>query len=155
MITQPLPAYQALEGAASDRNRFSIQLALDLADTINTEVLVPDTLDFSSQPAITLDSSRHAVKLGFTAPVIGVCRRGDQRDTADRLDPVRLPVIIDELDHHLPRRSSFGLGKIRGRLMQVSLACFNSRFSRSACRRVSGVQSILGAMTPMVARWEW
>lgn len=100
---QPHPAHQALDGAASGWDRFSMQLAPDLAATVNAEVLIPDALDFSAQPAIALDSGRRAVRLGFTGLVLVVRRRGNRQDTADRLNPVRLPVIIDELDHHLPR----------------------------------------------------
>lgn len=153
-----------------------MQLVLDLADAIDTEVFLPDALYLGAQPAITLDAGWRAIRLGVTSLVLVVGRRGDRCNTADRLDPVRLPVIVDELDHHLPRRSSSAWAKYAEALRRISLACFNSRFSRSsalirsrsevvvpswrpasrsACRtqlrRVSGVQSILGAIAPMAA----
>ena len=38
--------------------------------------------------------------------MVVVGRRGDRQHLADRLDPVRLAMIVDERDHGLNRRSS-------------------------------------------------
>jgi hypothetical protein len=38
-------------------------------------------------------------------------RRGDRQNLADRLDPVRFPVIVEEGDHGLDRRSSSAWAK--------------------------------------------
>src|SRR5699024_12861264 len=70
--TQPHLTHQALNSAASDWDRFSMQLAPDLADTIDTKVLIPDALDLSAQPAITLGAGWFAFRLSFTGLVLGV-----------------------------------------------------------------------------------
>ena len=93
--SQPQPAHQALDGATSGGDRFSMQLAPDLADAVNAEVLVPNALDLGTQTAITLDAGWRAIRLGVTGLVLVVGRRGDRQHAADRLDPVRLSVIIN------------------------------------------------------------
>src|ERR1700723_1256072 len=61
--------------------------------------------------------------------VIG--RQGDRQHPADRLDPMRLAVIVDEGNHGLNRRSSSAWAKYALALRRISLACRSSRFSRS------------------------
>src|ERR1700722_14407146 len=61
--------------------------------------------------------------------VIG--RQSDRQHPADRLDPTRLAVIVDEGNHGLNRRSSSAWAKYALALRRISLACRSSRFSRS------------------------
>src|SRR4029453_15184029 len=58
--------------------------------------------------------------------------RGDRQHLADRLDPVATPVIVDEGDHVLDRRSSSAWAKYAERLARISLAWRSSRTSRSS-----------------------
>ena len=58
-----------------------------------------------------------------------VAGRGDRQDRADRLDPERRPVRVNEPDHHLARQSSSAFAKSAS--LRISLACFSSRFPRS------------------------
>src|SRR5262249_25797438 len=59
--------------------------------------------------------------------------RGDNRQhPADRLDPIRAMLIVDEGDHGLCRRSSSAWAKYALALRRISLACRSSRFSRSS-----------------------
>ena len=52
-------------------------------------------------------SGREAQALStLPGDMVVVGRRGDRQHLADRLDPVRLAVIVDERDHGLNRRSS-------------------------------------------------
>src|SRR4029453_3492424 len=58
--------------------------------------------------------------------------RGDRQHLADRLDPVATPVIVDEGDHVLDRRSSSAWAKYAEALRRISLAWRSSRTSRSS-----------------------
>src|SRR4029453_14655646 len=58
--------------------------------------------------------------------------RGDRQHLADRLDPVATPVIVDEGDHVLDRRSSSAGAKYAEALRRISLAWRSSRTSRSS-----------------------
>ena len=60
-----------------------------------------------------------------------ICRRGDPHHRADRLDPIRVSVIVYESDGHLPRRSSSAWAKYAHAFRKISLVRFSSRFSRS------------------------
>src|SRR5580692_10768966 len=79
--------------------------------------------------------------------VIG--RQSDRQHPADRLDPMRLAVIVDEGNHGLNRRSSSAWAKYALALRRISLACRSSRFSRS--RAFSFVATSVGtpARTPL------
>src|SRR3954465_6780207 len=76
--------------------------------------------------------------------VIG--RGGDRQHLADRLDPMRLAVIVDERDHGLNRRASSARAKYALALRRISLACRSSRFSRS--RAFSFIATSVGTPAP-------
>src|SRR5260370_8004815 len=76
--------------------------------------------------------------------VIG--RQGDRQHPADRLDPMRLAVIVDEGNHGLNRRSSSAWAKYPPALRRISLARRSSRFSRS--RAFSFFPTHLGTPAP-------
>jgi hypothetical protein len=48
---------------------------------------------------------------------------GDLQHLADRLDPMRLAMIVNEGDHGLYRRSSSAIAKYALALRRISLAC--------------------------------
>src|SRR5262245_31256019 len=62
---------------------------------------------------------------------------GDRQLLADWLDPILGSVLVDERHHHFGRRSSSAWAKKAAALRRISLARFNSRFSRSSCLRRS------------------
>ena len=64
-------------------------------------------------------------------PEIG--RRGDRQHAADRLDPVHLPMVVDERDHHFARRSSSACAKYAEAFFRISFARRSSKFSLSSC----------------------
>src|SRR5262249_61753262 len=53
------------------------------------------------------------------------------------LDPILGSVLVDERHHYFGRRSSSAWAKKAAALRRISLARFNSRFSRSSCLRRS------------------
>ncbi len=57
--------------------------------------------------------------------------RGDRQGPADRLDPERAAVLVDEAGHRVERRSSSAPKKVAA-LLRISLARRSSRFSRSS-----------------------
>src|SRR5258707_15096632 len=61
-----------------------------------------------------------------------VSGRGDRQNAADRLDPVDVPMIVDERLHGFDRRSSSAWAKYADALRRISLAWRSSRFSRSS-----------------------
>src|SRR5258707_14318524 len=61
-----------------------------------------------------------------------VSGRGDRQNAADRLDPVDVPMIVDERLHGFDRRSSSAVAKYADALRRISLAWRSSRFSRSS-----------------------
>jgi len=60
-------------------------------------------------------------------------RRSELQSTADRLDPKRLSVVIDELGHRLGCGSSSRAKKVEA-AFKISFARHSSRFSRSSSR---------------------
>jgi hypothetical protein len=89
-----------------------------------------------------------------------VGRWGDRQHLADRLDPMRLAMIVDERDHGLNRRSSSAWAKYALALRRISLACRSSRFSRSSAFSFAamsvgtpGLPAVaLGLLHPLVQR---
>src|SRR6202021_1785031 len=79
--------------------------------------------------------------------VIG--RQGDRQHPADRLDPMRLAVIVDEGNHGLNRRSSSAWAKYALALRRISLACRSSRFSRSRAFSLSAMSVGTPARCPL------
>jgi hypothetical protein len=66
---------------------------------------------------------------------------GDRQHLADRLDPMRTAVRVNETHHYLDRRSSSAIAKYADAFLRISLAWRSSRFSRS-----SALAIVLGPM---------
>src|SRR5712671_7005967 len=79
--------------------------------------------------------------------VIG--RWGDRQHLADRLDPVRPALIVDERDHGLCRRSSSAWAKYADALRRISLACRSSRFSRSSALSLAAISVVSPGLRPL------
>jgi hypothetical protein len=103
--------HQPFDRAARDSKAFAQHLAPDLACAIDLEVLGEDTLDLRFERHVPLRPGRKLLGIGTLSDLIMVGRRGDRQYLADRLDPVRLAVIVDERDHRLNGRSSSAWAK--------------------------------------------
>jgi hypothetical protein len=93
------------------RAAFALELPPDLAHAIDPEVLIEHAPNLDLQPGILPGARR---QFGGIAPLGHMCvvgRGGDRQDLADRLDPMRPAIIVDERDHGLYRRSSSAVAK--------------------------------------------
>jgi hypothetical protein len=100
-----------VQRATGNIEAFALELPPDLAHAIDPEVLIEDAPDLDLQPGILPGARR---QLGRIAPLgrMGVVgRRGDRQHLANRLDPLRPTMIVDEGDHGLYRRSSSAVAK--------------------------------------------
>jgi len=70
------------------------QLPPDLADAIDLEIVIEDPADLGLQRGITLGARRSLGRISTPANMSVIGRWGDRQDFADRLDPVRLAVIV-------------------------------------------------------------
>ena len=172
-------AHQPAHRAARHVKALAPQLLPDLSWAVHLELLVPDSLDLRLQGVITLRPRGATCGIEPAHAMAVICRRGDPHHRADRLDPIRVPVIVDESDGRLPRRSSSAWAKYADTFRKISLVRFSSRFSRSnsfrRCRssvvsparwprsrsawrthlrRVSAVQPNLLAIEPIAAHWD-
>jgi hypothetical protein len=103
--------HQSRHCATGNIEAFTLELPPDLAHAIDPEVLIEDAPDLDLQPGILPGARR---QLGGFAPLghMGVVGRGgDRQDFANRLDPMRPTMIVDEGDHGLYRRSSSAIAK--------------------------------------------
>ena len=132
LALQAQTLHQTFDCAARHRNAFAVQLPPDLVGPIDLEVGLPDPLDLRQQDPIALGAG--AAQFG-RAPPVG--RRGDLQDLADRLDPVRLPVLVDAGVYDFSLRSSSAWAKKALAVLRISLARRSSLFSRSSCLRRS------------------
>ena len=103
--------HQSRHRATGNIEAFALELPPDLAHAIDPEVLIEHAPNLDLQRGILPGPRR---QLGGIAPpghmgVIG--RAGDRQDLADRLDPMRPTMIVDEGDHGLDRRSSSAVAK--------------------------------------------
>ncbi len=104
-------AHQAFHGAPGHSKTFSVQLKPGLTRSVDRSVLLPDPLDLFTKPSISNQSRRQPSWIGLSGFLFVVSRRGDRQNAADRLDPVLVSMIVDELHHHLGRRSSSACAK--------------------------------------------
>src|SRR5580693_5517312 len=124
--------HQPCHGAAGNIAAFTLQLPPDLAHAIDTEVLLDHPLNIWLQGVIPSRSRRQPGRIGAPGGMRMVGRWGDRQHPADRLDPIRPAVIVEEGDHGLCRRSSSARAKYALALRRMSLAWRSSRFSRSS-----------------------
>jgi hypothetical protein len=88
-----------------------VHLPPDLAHAIYGEVVVEDAPDRGLERFVPLGSIGQPVRFTPLGGMVMVSGRGDRQDLTDRLDPMRIPVIVDESDHGLNRRSSSACAK--------------------------------------------
>ena len=128
---QALQSHQPFDSTARHADTFPIELKPDLVRTIDLQVGVPNTLNLRRQLCITLSTTRSQGWLPLTCGMKPIRGWGDLQDTADRLDPKLLAVLVDEGLQDLMRRSSSAWAKNALASFKISLALRSSRFSRS------------------------
>src|SRR6056297_1107069 len=74
---------------------------------------------------------------------------GDRQHRADRLDPVRITMRLNEIHHHFDRRSSSAIAKYAEALRRISLAWRSSGFSRSSAFILSAISLGMPARLPL------
>src|SRR3954469_18946526 len=133
----PLQAHgphQARHRAAGDPDSLPAELAPDLPDPVDAEVLREDAPDLDGQGRVASGSGRPLAGISGPSGVGVIGRWGDRQHAADRLDPVDGAMLVDEGDHGLDRRSSSAIAKYADALRRILLAWPSSRFSRSSAR---------------------
>ncbi len=125
---QAHPSHQAGDRASADLDAPTVQLAPDLAHAIDHKVLSPHPLDLRHQGGAPLRLLAASRRIGPVRGVGMVGGWGDPQNPADRRDPVRLAVIVDECDRGLNRRSNSAIAKFADSLRRISLAWRSSQF---------------------------
>jgi len=123
-------AHQARHRASRDALALPLQLPPHFAHSIDLEVVVEHAPDFPAPNAPNASRSRFGI--APARDMLAIRRRGDRQDLADRLDPVRLPMLVDERGQGLNRRSSSAWAKYADALRRISFAWRSSRFSRTS-----------------------
>src|SRR5919205_4291208 len=103
--------HEARDRAAGDLEALALQLPPDLAHAIDPEVLLEHTLDLALEHLVSLGPLGAPGRIAALGGVLVGGGRGDRQHPADRLDPVRLTMLVDEGDHGLNRRSSSAWAK--------------------------------------------
>jgi UvrD-like helicase C-terminal domain len=93
---KPKGLHQPCHGAAGNIVALTLQLPPHLAHAIDAEVLLEHPLNFWLQGVIPSRSRRQPGRIGAPGSMRMVGRRGDRQHPADRLDPIRPAVIVDE-----------------------------------------------------------
>jgi hypothetical protein len=104
-------AHQPGDGAASNIEALPLELPPDLTHAVDSEVLLEHAPHLDFEGLIPLRPGRQTRGIAPLGDMVVVGRRGDRQHLADRLDPMRLAVIVNERDHDLNRRSSSAWAK--------------------------------------------
>ena len=142
-------SHQTCYRATRDIDAFPDKLPPDLADAVGLVALLPDAFDLGPQGGITTGTDRQPSRISPLRQMIIVGGRSNRQYRAGRLDPVRIPVRLNEVHHHFDRRSSSAIAKYALALRKVSLAWRNSRFSRSKAFIFSAVSLETPARLPL------
>src|SRR3954452_25284570 len=127
-------SHQPRHRAAGDPDSLPAELAPDLPDAVDAEVLLIHPPDLDHQRCIPPGSRGQPLRISPPGGMGVIRRRGNREHAADRLDPVDGAMLVDEGDHGLDRRPSSAIAKYADALRRISLAWRNSRFSRSSAR---------------------
>ena len=103
--------HQPLDRAARDIEALPHHLPPDLPRAVDLEVLGEDAFDRRFELQVPLRPRRQLRGISALGDMIVVGRWGDRQHLADRLDPMRLAVIVNERDHRLNGRSSSAWAK--------------------------------------------
>src|SRR5262249_25929691 len=109
---------------------------------------LPPVEILSKDSRILLGSRREFPRVDALRNVGMVGRRGDRQYFADRLDPGRPTMIVDESEHGFPPASSSAWAKYAEALRRISFACRSSRFSRSSAFSFSATSAGIPTRLP-------
>ncbi len=141
--------HQSGDRAASRVEALPPQLAPDLANAVDAEILLEYALDLDPQIGVAADPVGQTGGIGAPGKMGMIGRRGDRQDLADRLDPVGLPMIVDEGDHGLNRRSAPPGRNKPTPCEDFSFDWRSSRFSRSSAFKRSATSAGTPPRTPL------
>ena len=82
----------------------SKQLTPHFSDAVEAVAHLPNPLNLTREKCISLGSFRTKFWLTTLAHMAVVSRRGDWQNLANRLDPVRIAVLVDETHHFFSGR---------------------------------------------------
>ena len=120
--------HQPLDGTSGYGEPFPRHLPPNLAHAVNGEVLGEHARDLRLERQVTSCSRRQAQWIQSLCDMLVIGGWGDRQDIADRLDPMKLTVIIDKRDHRLngrslPTRFRRCAASLEGRRRGSSSAC--------------------------------
>jgi len=129
---EPQLSHETLERASGQREAFTLQLMQHFTRSVGLEVFFPDATNLKTQHFIALGAGSAQCGIGLPPGMQVIRRRGNRQDLADWLDPVNIAMLINKGFHGLNRRPSSVWAKYADALRRISLACRNSRISRSS-----------------------
>jgi hypothetical protein len=103
--------HQSRHCATGNIEAFTLELPPDLAHAVDAEVLIEDAPDLDLQRSILSGARGEPGGIPPLGRMGVIARGGDPQNLADRLDPMRPTMIVDESDHGLDRRSSSAIAK--------------------------------------------
>jgi len=128
---QAQATHEPFHRTARHGNGFPVHLLPDLIGAIHPQVGIPDSFDLRNQPFIALGPVATPFRMALPDRMAPVGRRGNPQHSADRLDPIGIPVLIDVGVQDFSLRSSSAWAKKALAVRRMSLARRNSLFSRS------------------------
>ena len=88
------------------------QLEPHFENTVDApEAFIPNLLNLGSKGRVALPPETAQLRLFAPGSMSVIGRRGNREGFADRLDPVFIAMVVDELDHHLCLWSSYARTK--------------------------------------------
>jgi hypothetical protein len=108
---QAHPAHQARDRAAGGHDPFPAELPPELAHTVDVEVRLPHAPDLDHERRVPSGPRWQPLQISALRRMGVVGGRGDRQQSADRLDPVDLAMIVKKGNHGFHRRSSSAWAK--------------------------------------------
>jgi hypothetical protein len=114
--------HQPFDRAACHIKAFALHLPPDFLGPVDGVVLIEHPLDLRPQDGIALDTWRGCLGMVTLCDVVVICRWGNRQNSANRLDPIDISVVVDERNHRLNGRSSIS-GIARSNAATPSILC--------------------------------
>ena len=115
-------AHEPFYRASGDAKAFAVHLSPDLTYAVDAEVFGEHAQNLGLQRLVPLGAGRHPRRISPLRDVLVVGGWGDRQNPALRLDPVRIPMLIDEGRHRFSGWSSSAWAKYADALRRISLA---------------------------------
>src|SRR5690606_39669938 len=104
--------HQPCHRAASDIEALAAQLEPDLAQAVDAPVVLENTPYLGAQRLVPFGTIRQPRRVGTFGQMVIIGGRGDRQNVADRLETVRIPITVEETNHHYGRRSRYIIATI-------------------------------------------